>query len=59
MAEDQGFPPSSGHDLNPLRLFSSRVLFQILECSDMVDLYFVHHAGYSALLTGLGEEPFL
>lgn len=57
VAEDQGFPVACGHDLHPLRLFSACILFQVFERPDVVDLYFVRHAGCPALLTHLGQEP--
>ena len=57
MAEDQGFPSAGSHDLNPLWLLSTGVLFQVFERPDVMDLYLSGHAGDSALFTHLGEEP--
>ena len=37
MAEDQRFSSAGGHDLYPLRLLSTRVLFQVFECPDVMD----------------------
>ena len=56
MAENKRFPPAGGHDLDPLRLFSTVVLFQVFECSDVVNLNLRGHASGSALFANLGEE---
>ena len=57
MTEDQRFPPAGGHDLYPLRLLSTCVLFQVFECSDVVNLDFIGHAGCPTLFAHLGKEP--
>ena len=57
-AENQCFPAAASHDLDPLRLLSTCVLFQVFECPDMVNLDFIGHAGCPALFTLLGQEPF-
>lgn len=56
MAEDERFPPAGGHDLNPLRFLSTIVLFQVFECSDVVNLDLRGHASGPALFTHLGQE---
>jgi hypothetical protein len=56
-AEDERLPSASGHDLNPLGLFSSIVLFQIFEWPDVVNVNFCGHAGCPALFVDLGQEP--
>src|SRR5947209_6526658 len=36
LTKDQGFAPSSGHDLDPSGFFSAFVSVQVLECPDVV-----------------------
>jgi len=36
MTQNERFPLPGGHDLYPLRLLSTCVLFQVFECPDMV-----------------------
>jgi hypothetical protein len=38
MAEYQRLPLAGSHDLNPLRLLSTGVFFQVFECPDMMHL---------------------
>jgi 2-polyprenyl-6-methoxyphenol hydroxylase-like FAD-dependent oxidoreductase len=52
--EDERFPPSCGHDLNPLWLFSAFIRVQVFERSHVMDFDFVRHAGCPALFTCLG-----
>jgi len=54
LTEDQGFAPSSGHDLDPPGFVSAVVGVQIFECPDMVHLDFVGHVGCLTHLTNLG-----
>ena len=55
MTEDERFPPACGHDLNPLRLLAACVFLQVFERPDVMNLYFVRHAGYFALFAHLGQ----
>ena len=55
VAENQRFAAARGHDLNPERLLSTVVLFQVFECPNVVDLYFVRHASCPALFTHLSK----
>ena len=55
--EDQRLTPACGHDLYPLWLLSSSVLFQIFKCPNMVHFDFVGHASCPALFAHLSEEP--
>ena len=57
MAEDQSFPFAGGHDLYPSRLLPACVLFQVFECSDVVNLDSIGHAGCPTLFAHLGKEP--
>ncbi len=57
MAEDQRFSSAGGHDLYPSRLLPTGVLFQVFECSDVVNLDSIGHAGCPTLFAHLGKEP--
>ena len=45
------FPSAGGHDLYPLRLFPTCVLFQVFECSDVVNFDFIGHASFPIVRT--------
>ena len=57
MAEDQRFPSAGGHDLYPSRLLPTCVLFQVFECSDVVNFDSIGHASCPTLFAHLGKEP--
>jgi hypothetical protein len=56
VAEDQGFSAACGHDLDPLRLLSACVLFEIFECSHVMHFDPISYAGCSALCWSGKEE---
>ena len=58
MTQNERFPLPGGHDLYPLRLLSTCVLFQVFACPDMMNLDTIGCAGCSALFTLLAQEPF-
>ena len=55
MTKNQRFPLARGHDLNPLRLLSACVFFQVFESANMVDLDVVSG---TAMLTFPRQEAF-
>jgi hypothetical protein len=59
MAKDQRFPSAGGHDLYPSRLLPTCVLLQVFECSDVVHLDAIGHAGGPTVFAHLGKEPLL
>jgi hypothetical protein len=57
-AENQRFSMAGCHDLNPLWFLSTRVLFQVFECPNVMDFDLVCHAGCPALFTDLSQKSF-
>ena len=55
VTKNQGFSLAGSHDLDPLRLLSACVFFQVFESPDVMDLDLVRHAGCFALFAHLGQ----
>jgi hypothetical protein len=53
MAEDERFSPTCGHDVNPLRLLSAWIFFQVFQSPYVMHLYLGRHAGRPALFAYL------
>jgi hypothetical protein len=58
MAKNQRFPLAGSHDLDPLRLLSACVFFQVFERPNVMNLDSISGASCSTLFTHLGKEPF-
>src|SRR6266567_1171541 len=57
VTEDECFSSARSHNLNPLWLLSTGILFQVFERPDVMHLYLSRHAGCPALFTSLGQDP--